>query len=178
MIKPATLLTAMFIAFFSFAGDNDLDNLMLNDNNITLDDKKDERDDKHKNRRAGRPIGVNVVGFGPAGMVGASLDGFLTPKFAIEAGAGVQNQEGDINYFLGGRYHLLGGSFLNITPYVGAYTAFHHNGRDLQNHQVYFPFGIHRIKKSGFNWSAEVAYSRSTYTDKNLSGAIKIGYRF
>ena len=124
--------------------------------------KKDkDKDKKKKNQRQERPIGVNIMGFGPGGLGGVSMDGFLGPKFAIEAGAGLRNQEGDFSYFVGGRYHLLGGTRLNFTPYVGAYTAFHNTGRDVQNHAVYFPIGVHRIKKNGFNWAAEIAYRRS-----------------
>ncbi|UKN01300.1 hypothetical protein K6119_16350 [Paracrocinitomix mangrovi] len=139
---------------------------------------KDKDKRPGKNRRIQRPVGINIGALGPGGIASASLDGFITPKIAIEAGAGLQSFEGDLSYFLGGRYHFFGKSRLNLTPYVGAYTAFHYNGRDVQNHSLYVPFGLHKIKKSGFNWSAEIAYQRSTLTDKNLHGAFKIGYRF
>src|SRR5690606_11661490 len=114
-----------------------------------------------------------------------SLDGFLGPKFAFEAGAGhrvnresIDFEKEDFSYFLGARYHFLGGTRLALTPYVGAYTAFHYNGRDVQNHNVYFPVGIHRIKKSGFNWGVEVAFQKSADTDRRLHGSFRIGYRF
>lgn len=193
MTKPAAIITFFMMAFFSFAEGNIIvqkdtisRKVELNTNSLdptahlfdpTNGSKKD-KDGGFKNRRSERPIGVHLMGFGPAGLAGVSLDGFLGPKFALEGGAGVQNQEGDFAYFIGGRYHFLGGTFLNLTPYVGAYTTFHYNGRDVQNHAVYFPVGLHKIKKSGFQWSAELAYRKSMYTDKTLHGAFKIGYRF
>ena len=201
MRKLATITTVISFAFFGNASDMARSNGNTMDKNAGVDqgalpvdeitieapgaidlfsDFKSEKDKKRdgKNRRATRPIGINLIGFGPAGMIGGSLDGFLTPKIALEAGAGLRNQAGDVNYFVGGRYHLLGGTRLNLTPYVGAYTVFHYNGRDVQNHAIYIPVGLHRIKKSGFQWSAEVAYERNTFKEKNLSGSLKIGYRF
>ena len=192
MTKPAVTITIALFALFTFAGENDQLEPSVQQLDITNEEEtifpdpslgsifgKDKKKNKgYKNRRQERPIGFNLGVMGPGGLAGASLDGFLGPKFALEAGAGLRNTEGDFSYFVGGRYHLLGGTRLNLTPYVGGYTTFHYNGRDVQNHAVYFPVGIHRIKKSGFNWSAEVGYLKSLDTDRNLHGQFKIGYRF
>jgi hypothetical protein len=171
-MKEAALIVSLLAVLLSYASEPE--SLSELEGTELLNKEKK----KKNNLRSERPIGVTMSAFGPGGMISASMDGFLTPKFALEGGAGIRNEQGEINYFLGGRYHLLGGTFLKMTPYVGAYTAFHNNGRDVQNHSLYIPFGIHKIKKSGFNWSAEVAYERNTFKDKHLSGAFKIGYRF
>lgn len=173
MIKPVAIITYVVCALFSFASDTE-PNLLLDDTGWLKRDK----DKVFVNMRKERPVGANLTAFGPGGLVSASLDGFLTPKIALEGGAGIRNEQGDISYFLGGRYHLLGGTKLKLTPYVGAYTAFHNNGRDVQNHAIYVPVGLHRIKKNGFNWAVEAAYERNTFKEGNWTGAFKIGYRF
>jgi len=152
-----------------------VDEIQGEDQPVSVSKKK--RKDK-LNRRLERPVGVNLYAIGPAGFISGSLDGFITPKFALEAGAGLRNEKGDVAYFLGGRYHIFGKSFLNLTPYVGAYTAFHRTTENVQNHSLYVPFGLHKIKKGGFSWSAEIAYERNTYKDDHFSGGFKIGYRF
>jgi hypothetical protein len=192
MSKAATIITFVFVAFLANAGDKlktqfrPLNNDLVISNTIfaptiigdgLFDDTHKEKK-KYKNKRSERPIGFNIMGFGPAGLAGVSLDGFLGPKIALEAGIGLRNKEGDINYFLGGRYHLFGGTRLNLTPYVGAYTTFHYNGRDVQNNSIYIPVGLNRIKKNGVSWSIELGYRKSLDTQKNLHGAFKLGYRF
>jgi hypothetical protein len=172
-MKPAVFITLLFVAFFSYAGSNE-PTALLDETGLLKRDK----DKKRTNLRADRPIGVNLTGFGPGGLVSASIDGFLTPKFALEGGAGLRNEDGDLSYFLGGRYHLLGGTKLRLTPYVGVYTAFHNNERDIQNHALYVPIGLHKVKKNGFNWAIEAAYERNTFKEGNWTGAFKIGYRF
>lgn len=191
MTKPALTFSLALFALIAYTGENDhlepdietitihnIQESVLSEPSLGQLFGKDKKNKGFKNRRQERPIGINIGVMGPGGLAGASLDGFLGPKFAIEAGAGLRNTEGDFSYFLGGRYHLLGGTRLNLTPYVGGYTTFHYNGRDVQNHAVYFPVGIHRIKKNGFNWSAEVGYLKSVDTDRNLHGQFKVGYRF
>jgi hypothetical protein len=140
--------------------------------------KKDKK--KKANLRAQRPLGINLGAFGPGGLVSGSLDGFVTPKIALEGGAGIRNAEADVSYFVGARYHLLGGLPIPLTPYVGVYTAAHNEGRNVKFHSFYVPLGIHRIKRNGFNWSAELAYEKNSFKpeNKNLSGSFKIGYRF
>ncbi|MCB9225515.1 MAG: hypothetical protein R2780_01880 [Crocinitomicaceae bacterium] len=172
-MKPRLIITMLMVAIQSFAVENDPKGFP--------DDESLFRKDKEvvkKNLRAERPIGVNLTGFGPGGLVSGSIDGFLTPKIALEGGAGLRNEQGDVSYFLGGRYHLLGGTRLKMTPYVGVYTAFHNNGRDVQNHSIYVPVGLHKIKKSGFNWAVEAAFERNTFKEGNWTGAFKVGYRF
>ena len=138
-----------------------------------------QRDDKvHLNRRDKHPAGMNLYFFGAGGLANLTFDHFVTPKVAIELGGGIRNPEGDIGFLLGGRYHLLGNTFLNLTPYVGVYTAFHHNGKDLQNHSLYIPFGLHKIKKSGMTWSAEIAYESNVFENNHFSGGFRLGYRF
>lgn len=74
---------------------------------------------------------------------------------------------------------FLGKTPLNLTPYIGVFSAFNHNGTDLQNYNLYVPFGIHRIKKNRLNWSIEVAYQRSIdRPDENFYGGAKLGFRF
>ncbi len=149
------------------------------DYGIGLDtDKKKIKDGTVLNRRIEHPAGLNLYGFGPGGLANLSFDYFLTPKVALEIGGGLRNEEGDIGYFLGGRYHLFGGSFLNLTPYAGVYTAFHYTGEDVRNHSLYVPFGLHKIKKSGISWSVELAYEASIYEDNHFSGGFRLGYRF
>lgn len=140
---------------------------------------------KMPNRRKDRPFGLNLYAIGPGGIANVSADIFITPKLALEGGAGFRNKEGDFGYFLGGRYHIFGNSFLNLTPYVGVYTAFHQREGEeslesLQNHSMYVPFGLHRIKKSGINWAIEIAYEKNTFKEShdNLSFGFKLGYRF
>jgi hypothetical protein len=135
---------------------------------------------KKANLRQERPIGMHLGAFGPAGWVSGSLDGFITPKIALEGGAGIRNAEADVSYFVGARYHLLGGLPISLTPYVGVYGAAHNEGRDVNFHSLYVPLGVNKIKRNGFSWSAEVAYEKNSFKpeNKNLSGSFKIGYRF
>ena len=133
---------------------------------------------KDLNRRAKYPIGVNVYAFGPVGLMAITGDWFLTPKVALELGAGIRDFDGNHAFTVGGRYHIFGNSFLNMTPYVGIYSAFHYNGSSLQNNSLYIPFGIHKIKKSKLSWSAEVAYQKNTFFSNRLVGGFRIGYRF
>jgi hypothetical protein len=174
-MKHTALITLLFFLITAPATANEeMNNIQGEDQPVALSKKKKDK----LNRRLERPVGVNLYAIGPAGLISGSLDGFITPKFALEAGAGLRNEQGDVAYFLGGRYHVFGKSFLNLTPYVGAYTAFHRTTENVQNHSLYVPFGLHKIKKSGFSWSAEIAYERSTYKDDHFSGGFKIGYRF
>jgi hypothetical protein len=130
------------------------------------------------NRRKKDPFGLNVVAFGPVGLVSLTADCFITPKFALEAGGGFRDFSGDHAFTIGARYHVFGKTSLNITPYIGLYSVFHHNGVDLQSHGVYIPVGLHRIKKNHFCWSAEVAWQRNLFSGNGISGSFKIGYRF
>lgn len=168
-MRLAKLFTLLFITGISYAAVPEV--------TINLLDEKPKKL-KDMNRRAQRPAGLNLYGFGPGGLANASFDYFVSPKVALEGGGGFMNDDGDIGYFLGGRYHVFGNSFLNLTPYIGAYTAFHHNGRDLQNHSFYMPFGLHKIKKSGLSWSVELAYERSVFENNRFSGGFRLGYRF
>lgn len=167
-MRFAKTIILLLVTFFGFAGHaSDFTGLEFKPKKL-----------KDLNRRAKHPVGINVYGIGPGGLANLSMDFFLTPKVALEGGGGFMNSRGDIGYFVGGRYHFFGKSFLNLTPYVGAYTAFHYNGKDLQNHSVYLPFGIHRIKKNKFNWSVEIAYESSIFENNHFSGGFRLGYRF
>lgn len=131
------------------------------------------------NRRAKYPAGINLYIAGPSGIVGASFDYFIVPKFSIEVGAGIRNSEPDFGYFLGGRYHFFGNTITNITPYLGVFSGFEIKDNDIKNFNLYVPIGIQRIKKNHFSWSVEVAYQRNSYGfTQNIYGGGKIGYRF
>ena len=130
------------------------------------------------NRRSKFPIGLNAYGLGPIGGLALTADFFLTPKVALEVGAGFRNFDLDNGFTIGVRYHVFGKTLLNLTPYLGLYTAFHHNGTSLQNNSVYVPVGLHKIKKNGFSWSAEVAWQRNTFMTNGWSGGFRLGYRF
>jgi hypothetical protein len=130
------------------------------------------------NRRSRYPFGLNIYGFGPVGVGALTADWFMTPKLALELGAGFRDMDFHNGYTVGVRYHIFGKTMMNMTPYVGVYTAFHHNGATLQNHNLYVPAGIHRIKKNGFNWSVEVAWQRNTFFSNGIIGGFRIGYRF
>ncbi|MBK9190889.1 MAG: hypothetical protein IPM77_04875 [Crocinitomicaceae bacterium] len=130
------------------------------------------------NRRSTRPFGFNLYAFGPIGGIGATADIFISPKFAFEAGAGYRDWDLNHAFTAGIRYHFFGKTFLNFTPYTGVYVAFHYNGNDLQNNSVYIPLGLHKIKKNGFCWSAEIAWQRNTFFSNDLTGGFRIGYRF
>lgn len=142
------------------------------------DDLAKKKKLKDLNRRAKYPIGINAYAFGPVGLIAVTTDWFVTPKFALELGGGFRDFDGNHAFTAGGRYHVFGNSFLNMTPYLGIYTAFHYNGAGLQNNSLYIPFGIHKIKKNKLSWSAEIAYQRNTFFNNRLVGGFRIGYRF
>jgi hypothetical protein len=129
------------------------------------------------NRRAKHPLGFNFSLLGPVGLVGVSADYFIIPKIDVEAGIGISSSE-EVGYFFGGKYHFFGNTFMNLTPYLGAYTAFKVVDSDLQNYNFYIPFGIHRIKRKRVCWSIEVAYQvHADKTQPNFYGCGKIGWR-
>lgn len=133
---------------------------------------------KKLNRRAKDPLGLNLYFIGPVSGAGISIDYFITPKFALEAVAGFRDIELNNAFSLGLRYHFFGKTFLSLTPYIGLYTGFHHNQTTLQNHAVYVPVGLHKIKKSGFSWSAEIAWQNNLMTSNSVTCGFRIGYRF
>jgi len=130
------------------------------------------------NRRARFPFGVNAYGFGPIGGAAATVDYFITPKFAMEAGVGYRDWDFNHAFALGARYHFFGKTTLHLTPYIGIYTSFHYNGNDLQNHSLYIPVGLHKIKKNGITWSIECAWQGNTFFGNDFTGGFRIGYRF
>lgn len=132
-----------------------------------------------KNRRAKYPVGINLVGFGPSGIAGVSMDWFIKPKINIEIGAGLNDLKTyEIAYFAGVKYHLLGNTVLNMTPYIGVFDKVTLNSSTLSN-QLYIPLGIQRIKKNKLTWNIEAAYIYNLDTFKSsFYGAFKLGYRF
>lgn len=131
------------------------------------------------NRRDKYPAGFNLYALGPVGLGGVSFDYFIVPKFSLELGAGARNFNPDLGFFVGGKYHFFGNSFLNTTPYVGVFSGFEYTGGDLRNYNLYIPFGIQHIKKNHLAWSVEVAYKRDVYDpSRNFYGGVKIGFRF
>jgi len=168
-----TLLLSVFSVHVSYAEKDTASNFPDDYNNISSKKKLSDL-----NRRKKDPFGINIYGFGPIGLAAVSVDCFFTPKFALEAGAGFRNFEGDPSYTIGARYHIFGKTFLSLTPYVGIYTAFHRNGSTVQNNSLYIPVGIHKIKKNHVSWSIEAAYQRSVFNGNGFSGGFRIGYRF
>lgn len=130
------------------------------------------------NRRSKMPVGINIYAVGPIGGLSFSTDVFITPKIAFEAMAGVRDFELNHAFSLGARYHFFGKTFMNMTPYIGIYTVFNHNGSSLQNQGLYIPIGIHRIKRNQWCWSVEGAFQRTNFFTSNFSLGIKLGYRF
>lgn len=131
------------------------------------------------NRRVKYPAGFNLYALGPVGLGGISFDYFIVPKISLEVGAGFRNFNPDYGFFVGGRYHFFGNTFLNTTPYVGVFSGFEYTGNDLRNYNLYIPLGIQHIKKNKVSWSLEVAYKRNTENlEKNFYGGGKIGFRF
>lgn len=131
------------------------------------------------NRRDKYPAGFNLQVLGPIGITGVTFDYFVVPKIALEIGAGVKNFDSDFGFMGGGRYHFFGNTTSGLTPYLGLYSGFQYTGSDIQNYNLYIPFGIQKIKRNKFTWSIEGAYQRSI---DNLSqqwyGAAKVGFRF
>lgn len=131
------------------------------------------------NRRDKYPAGFNLYALGPVGLGGVSFDYFIVPKISLELGAGARNFYPDLGFFVGGKYHFFGNSFLNTTPYIGVFSGFEYTGGDLRNYNLYVPFGIQHIKKNHLAWSIEVAYKRDVYEpSRTFYGGAKIGYRF
>lgn len=145
---------------------------------IALDDNQFNRKRILKNPRKARPVGLNAHIWGVGGFGALSVDGFITPNIAAEAGMGVRNFEGQLSYFIGARYHILGKTALRLTPYAGIYTAANLDNQRLSMHSIYIPAGIHRIKKSGFNWALEIAFEQNSLKEEGMSGSFKLGYRF
>jgi len=182
-MKTAILTLCILASSLAIASEKDSlktqNNLIADFNSVDLEALGDKKKGIKPSLRREKPLGINLGAFGPGGLISGSLDGFITPNIALEGGVGIRNMEADISYFVGARYHLLGKWPIPITPYVGIYTAAHNNERKVDFHSVYVPVGLHRIKKSGFNWAAELAYEKNDFKEgKNLSGSFKIGYRF
>lgn len=131
-----------------------------------------------KNRRKKHPLGINFGILGPTGWGLVSVDYFIDSKIDIEGGIGIQtNGINATSFFLGAKYHL-GAKFLGgITPYFGVMDAFFWNTGDFYQHNLYFPIGLHKIKRDKWTWAVELAYQFNRYTNKNIWGSVKIGYR-
>jgi len=131
-----------------------------------------------KNRRKKHPVGVNVNVLGVTGWGNVSADWFINPKLNVEGGFGIQNSGlSSISYFAGIKYHLLGKTPSNLTPYFGVFDAFFLSEGQLYQHNLYFPIGLHKIKRNKFSWAIEMAYQYNKYAKSNIWGAFKIGYR-
>ncbi len=131
-----------------------------------------------KNRRRKHPVGVNVGVLGITGWGNVSADVFIKSKLNIEGGFGINaSGETPIAYFAGVKYHALAKTPSNITPYFGVCNSFFINDGQFHQHNLYFPIGIHKIKRNRFTWALELAYQFNQYTDRNIWGGFKIGYR-
>ena len=130
------------------------------------------------NPRKKYPFGTNVGLLGPSGHLSVAVNAFVVPKINVELGAGVFNFNNSFipSSFLGVKYHF-GGNFISrATFYLGVYDAM---SFDFQNHNLYFPLGINRIKKNHLTWSVEIAFQPTkVYYNSTLWGAFKVGYQF
>ena len=131
-----------------------------------------------KNRRKKHPLGVNAGILGPTGWGYVSVDYFVASKINFEGGIGIQtNGINPTSLFFGAKYHL-GARFLGgITPYFGVVDAFFWKDGDFYQHNLYFPIGLHKIKRDKWSWGIEMAYQLNKYANSNIWGSIKIGYR-
>ncbi|HIP37054.1 MAG TPA: hypothetical protein EYG85_09390 [Crocinitomix sp.] len=130
------------------------------------------------NPRKKYPFGASIHLLGPSGHLALSVNAFVVPKINIELGTGLYNANSLFQYstFIGGKYHFGGNSFLNTTFYLGVYDAFSH---DFNRHHLYFPLGLHKIKRNQLTWSVEVAFQPDkAYYDSTFWGAFKVGYQF
>lgn len=136
------------------------------------------------NRRVKYPAGFNLYALGPVGAVSVSFDYFVRPKISLEIGGGLRELplSGDDlknGFLLGGRYHFFGNTPLNITPYIGVFSAFEFTGSDVRNYNLYVPIGLQRIKRNKLSWSVEVAYQNNIYQpNTHFYGGAKLGFRF
>lgn len=131
-----------------------------------------------KNKRKKYPVGINLGVLGPTGWGNLSLDWFINSNIDIEAGLGIlSKEEATVSYFGGVKYHVLGKSFSNFTPYFGVMDAVYFLEGGLKQHNLYFPIGIHKIKRDKFSWALEMAYQFTTNENNHVWGSFKIGYR-
>jgi len=131
-----------------------------------------------KNRRAKHPLGVNVGMLGPTGWGNISMDYFVDSKFDVEAGLGIQTNGDNPYSFMGGvKYHIAGKFALGTTLYFGVMDAFFFKDGKGHQHNLYFPIGLHKIKRNKFSWGVELAYQYNKYSSRNIWGSFKIGYR-
>jgi hypothetical protein len=131
-----------------------------------------------KNRREKLPLGINVGILGPTGWGAVSMDYFIDSKINLEAGIGIQTKGiNPTSLFVGAKYHV-GAKFLGgITPYFGVMDAFFWKDGEFYQHNLYFPIGLHKIKRDRWSWALELAYQFNKYSDQNIWGAFKVGYR-
>lgn len=177
-MKLKHIILLLFVVGCFSATASDIDSAKVNSLHQLFNEAQLKRKGFLKNPRKQRPVGMNVHVWGVGGFGALSVDGFITPNIAAEAGVGIKDFDGSLAYFLGARYHLLGKTPIRLTPYAGIYTAANFDEQRLAFHSVYIPAGIHRIKKSGFNWALEIAFEQNTFKTESVSGSFKIGYRF
>jgi len=130
------------------------------------------------NPRKRYPVGVTLNLLGPSGHLAMSINAFVIPKINIEAGYGIFNINSLFvqSMYLGGKYHFGGNTISNTTFYLGIYDDVSY---DLKSHHLYFPLGVHKIKRNHLTWSLEIAFQPDkAYYDSTLWGAFKIGYQF
>lgn len=163
-----TILSIILTLVFAFSG---------NASNFVGD--KGFKEKFKLNRRSKYPAGANLQVLGPIGLVAASFDYFLSPKWAIEIGVGARDFTPNLGFSVGGRYHFFGKTPTNLTPYIGLYSGFSTTENDIQNYNLYVPVGIHKIKRNKLNWSLEIAYQRNAdRLEEHFYGGFKLGFRF
>ena len=145
---------------------------------LSYDWPNESKVDFLKNRRQKHPLGINVGVLGVTGWGNVSADFFIKSKFNVEAGFGI-NTSGlsPVSYFGGLKYHVMGKTPTNLTPYFGVCNAVFFSEGKMQQNNLYFPIGIHKIKRNKMSWALELAYQFNQYSDNNIWGGFKIGYR-
>jgi hypothetical protein len=145
-----------------------------------------------ENPRVKRPLGLSISLGGPTYVISAALDCFVLPVFNIEAGGGI------LGYYAGAKYHFNGNAkrdkttlyagvlFNTILPSETIGWSFGPSGGDWKTtpqttrYGVYLPVGLNTIRRNGYTFSFEIAYSsiNREFTGFPLYCSVKFGYHF
>ena len=131
-----------------------------------------------QNPREENRFGFNYLNLGsPSILLSLSVDYFVTPSVDIEVGAGL------IGYYGGIKYHFMGNSEKNWTPYLGAFggtiAKINLTGGDKSQGIIYFPLGMQYTSDGGFTFGIEAAgIIVDSQNSVPIWGAIKLGHHF
>ena len=139
--------------------------------------------------RSETPIGFNLNIGGSSGLLGGSLDAFVSPSINIEVGIGHAIVSPSV--FGGVKYHSDGVSDENFSLYTGIivvvvsemYKPSRIHTRSTGIPLLYVPIGFHSISDNGFTFGFELAgaYDKSgDFFKHHFFGwaGIKIGFHF